>query len=370
MTILVLNVGSSSVKFAAFARDSDGMREIARGLTARPGSLGHAGEVAAGDLELLSGIIAALEREHGALVAVGHRIVHGGRVFLTPVVVDEANLAAIEAMTPLAPLHQPHNAMAIRAVSRLRPLLRQVACFDTAFHRTQPELHRRLPLPDSYFAEGVERYGFHGLSYAWLVREIGRLRGEVPRRILAYHLGAGASACAILDGRSHDTSMGFSTLDGLMMATRPGSLDPGVLLHLLANGASGEDLTNLLYTRSGLLGVSGTTGDMKALLASSDPSARLAVDMFSRRAAAVGAALVTSLGGLDAVVFTGGIGEHAGEIRTKICDLLGFLGVEIDPQYNRQADARISPDDAAVECWIVRADEERMIAEAVVEHAC
>lgn len=366
MTILVLNVGSSSVKFAAFARAGDDLREVARGLTPRPAILGRAGAIATSDLELIAGIVDRVERDHGIVRAVGHRVVHGGREFCAPVIVDENILATVEALAPLAPLHQPNNTMGIRAVMRLRPLLRQVACFDTAFHRTQPELHRRFPLPDRYFADGVERYGFHGLSFSWIVRELARMRGAPPRRILAFHLGAGASACAILEGRSHETSMGFSTLDGLMMGTRPGGLDPGVLLHLLANGESREDLVDLLYMRSGLRGVSGVSGDMKTLLESKEPASRFAIDMFCRRAASVGGALVTGLGGLDALVFTGGIGEHAQEIRARIGAAYGFLGVDIDADRNASGQARISRDNATVECWIVRADEERVIADAAV----
>jgi acetate kinase len=365
MTLVVLNVGSSSVKYAVFAEQPDGLREIGRAQSARPSTLAQAGEVGAEDLALVGVILGRVEREHGAATAVGHRVVHGGRAFSAPVVVTPDNLPEIEALAPFAPLHQPHNTMAIRAVASLRPGLPQVACFDTAFHRTQPELHRRLPLPESFFEQGVERYGFHGLSFTWLAQELVRLRGGLPKRVLAFHLGAGASACALLDGRSHDTSMGFSTLDGLMMGTRPGALDAGVLLHLMELGATHEHLVDLLYTRSGLAGVSGETADMKTLLASSEPAAQMAVAMFCRRAAAVGAGLVASLGGLDAVAFTGGIGEHSADIRARIGAALGFLGVTIDPARNAASGPRISPDGAPVECWVVKADEELVIAQAV-----
>lgn len=364
MSILVLNVGSSSVKFAIFARRGEDLAEIARVQRARAAGLAQGEAIGEADLALVSETLETAERENGALGAVGHRIVHGGRAFFAPVAIDANNLATIEALAPLAPLHQPHNLMGVRAVARLRPGLRQVACFDTAFHRTQPELHRRLPLPEDYFEVGVERYGFHGLSYAWLTQQIARLRGATPRRMLAFHLGAGSSACAILDGRSHDTSMGFSTVDGLMMATRPGALDPGVILHLLRQGMAEKELTELLYTRSGLRGVSGLTADMKTLLASDEPAAARAIDMFCRRAAVVGAGLAVALGGLDAIVFTGGIGEHAPAIREKIVAQLALLGARIDAPRNARNEARISPDGANVECWIVNADEERVIAEA------
>ena len=365
MSLLVLNVGSSSVKYATFIRDGADLAEVARGQQARQAGLYDGEAIGADDLKLVGGVLEAAEREHGALEAVGHRIVHGGRAFFAPVVIDARTLRDMAALAPLAPLHQPHNVMGVRAVAELRPGLRQVACFDTAFHRTQPELNRRLPLPESYFADGVERYGFHGLSYTWLAQEIARLRGGVPKRMLAFHLGAGSSACAMLEGRSHDTSMGFSTIDGLMMATRPGALDAGVIMHLLAQGATQKELTDLLYTRSGLRGVSGLSADMKTLLASDDPAARRAIDMYCRRAAVVGAGLAVSLGGLDAIVFTGGIGEHAPVIRAEIVAQLALLGASIDAERNARNESRVSPDGANVECWIVKADEERVIAEAV-----
>ena len=364
MSLLVLNIGSSSVKVATYVRDGSGLREVARTQRARAAGLSVGEEIAPEDIALVDEILGAAEQDHGALAGVGHRMVHGGRAFFAPVAIDRDTLSCIAALAPLAPVHQPHNLMGIRAIAKLGPGLRQVACFDTAFHRTQPELHRRLPLPEKFFAEGVERYGFHGLSYSWAAREIVRLRGAAPKRLLAFHLGAGSSACAILDGRSHDTSMGFSTLDGLMMATRPGALDPGVILHLLGQGATPKELTDLFYTQSGLRGVSGFSADMKTLLESKDDSAARAVDLYCRRAAVVGAGLAVSLGGLDAILFTGGIGEHARAVRERIVAQLALLGAKIDPDGNARNDARISPDGAAVECWIVKADEERVIAEA------
>lgn len=364
MSILILNVGSSSVKFASFVVEAGFVVERERGQRARSSSLGQTGDVSAADRALIVSVLDEIEQKFGALAAVGHRVVHGGRAFFAPAPIDDRTLAEIDALAPLAPLHQPHNTMAIRVVRQARPHLPQVACFDTAFHRTQPELNRRLPLPESYFAAGVERYGFHGLSYSWLAQEIERTRGGLPRRMLAFHLGAGASACAMLDGRSHDTSMGFSTIDGLMMATRPGALDPGVLLHLIGQGATQDELAALLYTQSGLRGVSGSTGDMKTLLASDEPAARRAVDMFCRRAAMIGAGLVVDLGGLDAIAFTGGIGEHSPEIRARIVAALGVFGASIDPQRNARSEGLISPDGAPVECWIVAADEEKVIAQA------
>ena len=365
MTFIVLNVGSSSLKFAVFEPSCGAMRELARGQAARASALDRPGAPSAADRDLVAGILGDVERAHGAVDAVGHRVVHGGRAFFAPVLIDDATLAAIEALAPLAPLHQPHNTMAIRAVAALRPGMAQVACFDTAFHRTQPEIHRRLPLPERFFEAGIERYGFHGLSYSWLTQQLARLRGALPKRLLAFHLGAGASACAMRDGLSVNTSMGFSTLDGLMMGTRPGALDPGVLLHLLEQHVDHDQLVDLLYMRSGLRGVSGVTADMKTLLASSDPASRRAVDMFCHHAAATAAGLTAALGGLDAIVFTGGIGEHAPEIRARIGATLGFLGAAIDPGRNDAREGRISPDGAKVECWVVAANEERVVAEAL-----
>ncbi len=365
MTFIVLNVGSSSLKFAVFEQSGGAMREIARGQAARASALDRPGAPSAADRALVAGILDDVERAHGRVDAVGHRVVHGGRAFFAPVLIDDATLAAIEALAPLAPLHQPHNTMAIRAVATLRPGMAQVACFDTAFHRTQPEIHRRLPLPERFFEAGIERYGFHGLSYSWLAQQLARLRGALPKRVLAFHLGAGASACAMRDGLSVNTSMGFSTLDGLMMGTRPGTLDPGVLLHLLEQHVDHDQLVDLLYMRSGLRGVSGLTADMKTLLSSPDPASRRAVDMFCHHAAAMGAGLTAALGGLDAIAFTGGIGEHSPEIRARIGATLGFLGAAIDPGRNDSREALISPDGAKVECWVVAANEERVVAEAL-----
>ncbi len=365
MTFIVLNVGSSSLKFAVFEQSGGAMREIARGQAARASALDRPGAPSAADRALVAGSLDDVERAHGRVDAVGHRVVHGGRAFFAPVLIDDATLAAIEALAPLAPLHQPHNTMAIRAVATLRPGMAQVACFDTAFHRTQPEIHRRLPLPERFFEAGIERYGFHGLSYSWLAQQLARLRGALPKRVLAFHLGAGASACAMRDGLSVNTSMGFSTLDGLMMGTRPGTLDPGVLLHLLEQHVDHDQLVDLLYMRSGLRGVSGLTADMKTLLSSPDPASRRAVDMFCHHAAAMGAGLTAALGGLDAIAFTGGIGEHSPEIRARIGATLGFLGAAIDPGRNDSREALISPDGAKVECWVVAANEERVVAEAL-----
>jgi acetate kinase len=342
--ILVFNVGSSSVKHARFSVGPAGTDPVlrAKGHIDRDAGLDGTEEVGEADRALIAAVLDEAESgDGGPVAAVGHRIVHGGRRFERPVLIDDEALAAMDALTPLAPLHQPHNLMAVRAIRALRPGLPQVACFDTAFHRTQPETRRRLPLPESFFAEGLERYGFHGLSYASVVEALTRRLGACPERLLAFHLGNGASAAAILRGRSVATSMGFSTLDGLMMGTRPGGLDPGALLHLLARGYDHAVLSDLLYRRSGLLGVSSLSADMRVLQTSSDPASHRAVAMFAERAAMSGGGLVTATGGLDAIAFTGGIGENSAEIRAAIAEAFGYLGVAVDARQRGERAGRL-----------------------------
>lgn len=362
MTVLVLNVGSSSVKYAAFRVVDHQLDELARGNSQRTGSLGA--RASADDRRAIEKVLSDVEHKFGKVTVIGHRVVHGGRQFSAPVIIDEAILQQMAGLTALAPLHQPHNLAAINVTRELRANAVQVACFDTSFHRTQPERNKRFALPEKYFSAGIERYGFHGLSYHWLTQELAKVRGSLPQRVLAYHLGAGASACAILDGASHQASMGFSTLDGLMMATRPGCVDVGVVLHLLQTGMSASELTELFYTRSGLLGVSGATGDMKTLLESTEPHGRLAVEMYCDRAAAVGAGLVAGLGGVDLVAFTGGIGENAAEIRLQIVSRLRFLGFGLDSDRSGIGTYEVTAEGSSKECWVVAANEEKIIAEA------
>ena len=276
-------------------------------------------------------------------VGAGHRIVHGGAEFSQPVVVDDRIVAALEALVPLAPLHQPHNLAAIRAITAASPDLPQVACFDTAFHQTQPPVAQVVALPRELTAEGVRRYGFHGLSYEYIAVGPARRGARVAAgRVVVAHLGNGASLCAMNGGRSVATTMGFSPLDGLVMGTRPGSLDPGVLLYLMSRHAmDAAAIEALLYHRSGLLGLSGLSSDMRTLLASPDPRAREAVDVFVYRIGRELGSLAAALGGLDALVFTAGIGEHAPEIRARVCRDAGWLGVELDEAANRR---RRAPD--------------------------
>jgi acetate kinase len=298
------------------------------------------------------------------LSAVGHRVVHGGTRFSRPVVVDVRILAELRSLIPLAPLHQPHNLAAIEAVADEAPWLDQVACFDTAFHRTQPAVAQAFALPRRYQDEGLRRYGFHGLSYEYIAATLPHLdaRGAGGRTVVA-HLGNGASMCALYQGHSVATTMSFTALDGLMMGTRCGEIDPGVLLYLIdRHHMSGADLQRLLYEESGLLGVSGRSSDMRELLASAEPAARDAIDLFVYRASRELGSLAAALGGLDALVFTGGIGENAAAIRARICQEASWLGVKLVGESNARGGPRITTDDSPVAAWVVPTNEELMIA--------
>ncbi|MEX2297860.1 MAG: acetate/propionate family kinase [Dongiaceae bacterium] len=303
----------------------------------------------------------AATRLDAGLAGIGHRVVHGGGEFTVPALLDAATIERLAAFAPLAPHHQPHNLAAIRALAVQRPDLRQVACFDTAFHATQPALATRLGLPREYESQGLRRYGFHGLSYDYVT---GRLRaeGKLPARLVVAHLGNGCSMCAIRDGKSIATTMGFSTLDGLAMATRSGSVDPGALIHLMRSGMDAAAIEDLLYNRSGLLGMSGISADMKILLASDAPAAKEAVDFFCYRIVRETGSLVAALGGIDALAFTGGIGENAAAVRAAIVRDLAWLGLAIDQTANARNDAELSTANARVKCYVVPTDEELVIA--------
>ncbi len=380
--ILTLNAGSSSLKFAVYVHGSGGLTPHAKGQVEGIGGSPHLiardaeGKVTAerrwanGDgqthEDFLNQILGMVEPTLGAdrLVGVGHRVVHGGERFSEPVRITPTILQALDALVPLAPLHQPHNLAPIRALEAVRPGLAQVACFDTAFHHDMPEVAQSIALPRDLTRGGIRRYGFHGISYEYLT---GRLREIAPdlaegRTILA-HLGNGASLCAIRDGRSVDTTMSFSALDGLVMGTRCGALDPGILLYLMQERKmSAAEIAHVLYTKSGLLGVSGISSDMRELETNDDPPAREAVALFCYRAASQLAGLVVSLGGLDGLVFSAGIGEHSAEIRARICAHLAWLGVRLDEARNRADASRINAEDSAVQVWMVPTDEEAMIA--------
>jgi acetate kinase len=375
--ILVLNAGSSSIKFAVFDGPDCGRRRLQgliAGLGSRPvfSARDAAGPVAGRLPQTLRDHEAALAwlfdwlaagGHAGALAAAGHRVVHGGAEHALPARITPATLASLRALVPLAPLHQPHNLAAIDALAKLRPSLPQVACFDTAFHRSQLPVAQRYALPREYAQRGLRRYGFHGLSYEHVAGRLPEVLGErAGQRVIVAHLGNGASLCALRERRSVATSMGFSTLEGLVMGTRCGSIDPGVLLHLLREqNLSLDALEDLLYRRSGLLGVSGLSNDMRTLLESPDPRAAEAIELFVYRAAQEIAALMVPLQGLDALVFTGGIGENAAAVRAMICARLAWLGLALDAEANRRHAACISQP-GPVSAHVVATDEEAVIA--------
>jgi acetate kinase len=302
------------------------------------------------------------------VVAAGHRIVHGADRYSAPVLLTEALLAELAGFVPLAPLHQPHNLAAVEALAALAPDLPQVGCFDTAFHRTQPALAQAFALPRALSAEGIKRYGFHGLSYEYIAGVLPQHLGPAAEgRVVVAHLGNGASMCGMIGRRSAATTMGFTALDGLMMGTRAGNLDPGVLLYLIQHkGMDVERLTRLLYKESGLLGVSDLSQDMRTLLASDRPAAREAIELFCYRATRELGSLAAALGGLDALVFTGGIGERAAPVRARICTAAAWLGLSLDEAANATNATVISAAESRVAVLVVPTDEERMIAQHTV----
>ncbi len=381
--ILALNAGSSSLKFALFETVAAGDLPLVSkgeiegiGTAPRFRVVDPSGRPLAerrwppgatlGHKTFLSEIFSWIEGHRGEnrLIAAGHRVVHGGAAFSAPVVVDDDVLAELDRLVPLAPLHQPHNLAAIRALRTIRADLPQVACFDTAFHHGLPAVATRFALPREYEAAGVRRYGFHGLSYEYIAGAFAKIAPELARgRVVMAHLGNGASLCAMREGHSIDTTMGFTALDGLPMGTRCGALDPGVILYLLQERsmppAAVEDL---LYHSSGLLGVSGISSDMRTLLTSTEPHARDAVELFVFRIVREIGALAASLGGVDALVFTAGIGEHAVEIRRRVCDGAAWLGIALDPAANEAGGPRLTRSESRVSAWVVPTDEDLMIA--------
>lgn len=381
--ILVLNAGSSSLKFSVFPIEtSAGGPPLARGQVEGIGTAprfvlrNERGETleenelrgaAEFDHErALDVVVERLAAHFGGHrpVAVGHRVVHGGVEFTAPVRIDAAILARLESLVPLAPLHQPHNLAAVRAVTRRAPGLPQVACFDTSFHRTQPEVAQRFALPRRFTEEGVRRYGFHGLSYEYIASVLPAIDPlAAGRRTVVAHLGNGASLCALLDGRSVATTMSFTPADGLVMGTRVGALDPGAMLYLMTwHGMDARALEHLIYHESGLLGVSGLSSDMRALLKSDDPRAAEAIELFVYRVGRELGSLVAALGGLDALVFTGGIGENAAAIRARVCESAAWLGVELDGGVNAAHGPRITRPGSRVSAWVIPTNEEGMIA--------
>jgi len=381
-TILVLNAGSSSIKFSLFAnaaqdlalrlhgkidglastprfimRDADG-NELASRQWPAGATLGHDGAI-----DYLSDFLQSHNDKY-RLAAVGHRVVHGGLDFIAPVLIDDHVLGVLDRYVPLAPLHQPHNLAPIRILRARQPELPQVACFDTAFHRSQPDLAQRFALPEAITERGVRRYGFHGLSYEYISSVLPDFDAKAAAgRTIVAHLGNGASLCAMANGRSVASTMGFTAVEGLMMGTRSGTLDPGVILYLIDElKMDVRAVEHMLYKESGLLGVSGISSDMRELLASDAPRARLAVDLFVYRIGREIGSLAAALGGLDALVFTAGIGEHAIEIRERVCRVASWLGVELDETANAGKKQRISSTSSRVSAWVIPTNEELMIA--------
>lgn len=380
MRLLVVNAGSSNVKLAVFEAAGASLQRRARGqakavaggVELRMQADGDAPVEAreAGDRPLHEVVLDLLERSWPLreFDAAGHRIVHGGGRYDAPQRLDRDTRAALRGFVELAPLHQPANLDFVDAVSARRPQLLQVGCFDTAFHAQLPALARRFALPRRFEAQGIRRYGFHGLSYQSI---LGQLRERAPAlaagRVVVAHLGAGASLCAMRDGRSIDTSMGFSALDGLPMATRCGALDPGVVLHFIRRlGMTAEAVESMLYRESGLLGVSGESADMRDLQASGSEAARAAIELFVHRVATGIGAGAVALGGLDGVVFTGGIGENQPPIRAAVAERLALFGARIDEEANAGGNGALHARDSGVELWALPTDEEAEIARGTV----
>jgi len=380
--IVVLNAGSSSLKFSVFAEEPQGQTLVVRGqaeaLTTAPrflakdaagalldektwapgASVGHTGA-----LEHLVAFLRERFSRH-RLAAVGHRVVHGGTEYARPVRLDARAVTALEKYIPLAPLHQPHNLAPIKALLQRLPDLPQVACFDTAFHRSMPGVAQAFALPRSITDRGVLRYGFHGLSYEYIAGVLPQYDAKAAAgRTVVLHLGNGSSMCAILNGRSIASTMGFTAVDGLPMGTRCGNLDPGVVLYLIDElKMDVRAVEKLIYQQSGLLGVSGISSDMRTLLASKEPGAKAAIDLFVYRIERELGSLAAALQGLDAIVFTAGIGENSAELRQRVCRDAAWIGVELDPEANARGGPRISTATSRVAAWVIPTNEELMIA--------
>src|SRR5262252_2324407 len=374
----VINAGSSSLNFSGYESEQRILAGQVDGIGVHPSvsATGPNGEaIAPPDLglkppavpsEVLPELLPWARERLGdrRLAALGHRVVHGGLRYSRPARVTSELLAELEALVPLAPLHEPHNLAPIKMVMTLNPELPQVACFDTAFHRTAPEVAQAFALPYSFYEEGIRRYGFHGLSYEYIASVLPRRAPEIANgRVVVAHLGNGCSACAMQNRVSIATTMGFTALDGLPMGTRSGELDAGVVLHFIQQkGMSGEQLVDLLYRRSGMLGLSGISSDFRELLASDDPRARFAVDVFCYRVAGHIASLAAALGGLDGIVFTAGVGENAAPVRSAICRACAWLGLELDEAANREHKERISAPHSQIAAYVIKTDENLMIA--------
>jgi len=377
--ILTLNAGSSSIKFAVYAQAEEPVLSASgqvenlspsqqtRLIVERDGDE-QVTDIAANDhAGALSAVLGQAERLFGAaaVAGIGHRVVHGGTDFVAPTPLDEGTIAALRRLEPLAPLHQPHNLNCVEAAMAAFPDAAQIACFDTAFHRTHPFVNDTFALPRQWFDEGVRRYGFHGLSYDYIASEIARTEPALSGgRVVIAHLGNGASMCAVKDGRSVGSTMGFTALDGLPMGTRCGQIDPGVLLYMMQHkGMDADAIADLLYRQSGLKGLSGLTHDMRTLEASDDPQAREAIDYFVFRIRRELGGMSAVLGGLDALVFTGGIGENSALVRREVCSGMDWLGVAVDDARNGENARDIGTD--RVRVMVVPTNEELVMARAV-----
>ena len=379
--ILVINAGSSSIKFSVFETAAD--RSLSPAVHGQVEGIGSSPQLEVADArggklaeQRLTGVghegaIAAIHEwfavhigSESGFDGVGHRVVHGGLKYSQPALVDSKLLADLQELVPIAPLHEPHQIAAIRAVSAAAPTVRQVVCFDTAFHRSQPLLAQEFALPRELTAKGIRRYGFHGLSYEYIVSVLPQIAPDCARgKLIVAHLGNGASMCAIDQGRSVTSTMGLTAVDGLPMGTRTGALDPGVMLYLMQHERmDASAIEQLIYERSGLLGVSGLSSDMRTLLASDLPAAREAIDLFVYRIGRELGSLVAALGGLDALVFTGGIGEHAWQIRSRVCQDAHWIGITLDEAANVKGGPRISRGGSAPSAWVIPTDENLMVA--------
>jgi len=380
--ILVINAGSSSVKFQVFGIDR--IANLTRlvkgqmdGIGVRPRLRAEANDEAllickeygchevpdvASAIKMTGGWLR--KNQNFNLVAIGHRVVHGGPEYDRPVLLDRGVLGRLEKYIPLAPLHQPNNLAPIRSLLKSFPELPQVACFDTAFHRSHSAVAEHFAIPEQFYIQGVRRYGFHGISYEYVADRLRQIAPDVAtKRVIIAHLGSGASMCALSDGRSVESTMGFTALDGLPMGTRPGQIDPGVVLYLISEkGMAPTEVEDLLYRRSGLKGLSGISNDMRELADSKDPRAALAIDYFVYRVGLHAAMLAAALGGLDAFVFTAGIGENSAAMRARISEKLKWLGAELDPAANTAGKPLISESGSQIVLYVISTDEELMIA--------
>jgi acetate kinase len=381
-TILVVNAGSSSIKFQLFSvAAADRLERLLKGQIEGVGVKPHLISRGVGGETLIDescpaaevkDVPAALDKVVGFLrahigrlpTAIGHRVVHGGPDYSAPTVITEAVLKRLDTFSPLAPLHQPNNLAPIGAVRARQPQLLQVACFDTAFHRGHPDVADRYAIPETLYEEGVRRYGFHGLSYEYIADRIPSVAPELAKgRVVVAHLGSGASMCAIQAGKSVECTLGFTALDGLPMGTRPGQLDPGIVLYLLSEKRMGaKEIERFLYNECGLKGLSGISNDVRDLLKSADPRAQHALDYFVYRIALSAGMLASAMGGIDGFIFTAGIGENAPAIREAVAKRLAWLGLELDAETNAKGGPRISREGSSVACYVIPTDEELMIA--------